>query len=520
MRRKVKNDEPIQKKKKRLFGCRNWNNNIRCKYIPVYHNTGTQTSPVEKQIARLEKGRRRRARMEERCKFWLPKKKRFCANARLGDSSFCGNHNRSSQDLWIPCPIDPSHSVLRENLEGHVKRCPLVKQVQSLTAQPFYQKGINTGEGEEDPKEGETIGPRKVETLALSNKPGSASLDCITSEMKRNAVHSIEVADFFKLIAKIESVHESMRKDIRDSYKIPEACGKWIKREVDGKLPFQEKHVVQQASILGNLEEVGILKNPIEQQRCELDESFGDGNVVPAVVEFGAGRGYLTQMLADCYGIKRVFLVERKSYKLKADRSLRQKESLILERLRIDIEDLNLNAVESLWGVPYIAIGKHLCGPATDLTLRCCLMEHGNRDNLKLRGLAIATCCHHLCQWKNYTNKKYFSNLGITKEEFHAITWFTSWAVDADHGSDLTDLSIHPPSIEKKVDDNVGVEDMIKNMEAVERAALGFKCKQIIDMGRLMWLKERGLQTQFVKYVPSTISPENHLLVAGFPHHL
>jgi hypothetical protein len=36
-----------------------------------------------------------------------------------------------------------------------------------------------------------------------------------------------------------------------------------------------------------------------------------------AVVEFGAGRGYLTQMLADCYGIKNIFLVERRSYKLK-----------------------------------------------------------------------------------------------------------------------------------------------------------------------------------------------------------
>lgn len=29
------------------------------------------------------------------------------------------------------------------------------------------------------------------------------------------------------------------------------------------------------------------------------------------------------------------------------------------------------------------------------------------------------------------------SNLGLTKEDFHAITWFTSWAVDAHHGSDL-----------------------------------------------------------------------------------
>lgn len=61
---------------------------------------------------------------------------------------------------------------------------------------------------------------------------------------------------------------------------------------------------------------------------------------------------------------------------------------------------------------------------------------------------------------------------------------------------------------------NNGVEDIIRNMKAVERAAMGFMCKQIIDMGRMMWLKECGLETQFVKYVPPTISPENHLLIA------
>lgn len=78
-------------------------------------------------------------------------------------------------------------------------------------------------------------------------------------------------------------------------------------------LPFQEKHVMQQASILGNLEEFGVLKVKSETSVEEEDD-------VPAVVEFGAGRGYLTQVLADCYGIKKILLVERKSYKLKVGR--------------------------------------------------------------------------------------------------------------------------------------------------------------------------------------------------------
>ena len=59
-----------------------------------------------------------------------------------------------------------------------------------------------------------------------------------------------------------------------------------------------------------------------------------------------------------------------------------------------------------------------------------------------------------------------------------------------------------------------GVEKILADMEAAKRAGLGFKCKWIIDMGRLMWLRERGLDAKLVKYVPPTLSPENHLLIA------
>ncbi|KAI7983298.1 tRNA:m(4)X modification enzyme TRM13 [Camellia lanceoleosa] len=475
-----------------------------------------------------------------RCKFWLPKKNRFCANVPLTNTLFCGNHTSRSDSQWIACPIDPSHTVLEENLQGHLRRCPLLKHVQSLSTQPFYQMGTNAGtdEEEEEEKEKEEIlfRPMGVKDCPPLNDLSSSSGPLggiITSEMKRNAVYTMTATQLSELISKIQSVHASICRDIQHSYKIPKACSVWINRQVDGKLPFQEKHVMQQASILGNLEEIGVLRNSggdILRDHYECDESSGDDTTVPAVVEFGAGRGYLTQLLADCYGIKNVFLVERKSYKLKADRSLRQKERLILERLRIDIEDLNLNAVESLQGIPYLGIGKHLCGPATDMTLRCCLAEqqHTRGDDAQcsegchLGGLAIATCCHHLCQWKHYINKKYLTNLGISKEDFHAITWFTSWAVDADHSSDLSGgvncaSDIQIVGMEDCGKEACGgVEDILRDMKAVERAVLGFRCKDIIDMGRLMWLKEHEEleEAKLVEYVPSHVSPENHLLVA------
>ncbi|RZC03297.1 tRNA:m(4)X modification enzyme TRM13 isoform C [Glycine soja] len=402
-------------------------------------------------------------------------------------------------------------SVLKQNLKGHVKRCPLLKQVQSLSDQPFYDKGINAGSDGEEETSG--VDDSRLPTMTVS------------SEMKRNTLHEMSVAEFCNLIEKIEFLHESLCKDIEDSVQMPEVCRLWIKRVGDRKLPFQEKHIMQQASIVGNLENFGVLKNSLRRNQSECVEPVEKKEKdVLAVIEFGAGRGYLTQMLADCYGIKKVFLVERKAYKLKADRSLRQNESLMLERLRIDIEDLDLNAVESLQGVPYLATGKHLCGAATDLTLRCCFPEYREDSsgqytaNSKFGGLAIATCCHHLCQWKHYINKRFFLDLGLTKEEFHAITWFTSWAVDANHGSDLPDTTnciSHLQTIKEQGDECAnGVEKILSDMQADKRAALGFKCKWIIDMGRLMWLRQHGLDAKLVKFVPPSISPENHLLLA------
>ena len=67
--------------------------------------------------------------------------------------------------------------------------------------------------------------------------------------------------------------------------------------------------------------------------------------------------------------------------------------------------------------------------------------------------------------------------------------------------------------------DASGVEDIMRNMKAVESTDLGFMCKQIINMGRLMWVKECGLETEFVIYVSSSISPKNHLLIAKHTNH-
>ncbi|KAL6008751.1 hypothetical protein ACLOJK_021977 [Asimina triloba] len=311
--------------------------------------------------------------------------------------------------------------------------------------QPFYKKGVNGGKDEDSVMyvDAAVIASKEVEnpvpstsTLKSSSEPSN-----ISSEMKRDAIYKMSTPEFFDLLKRIKLIHGSVVQNIKESYTVPKACDKWRTKQLDRyelsflingvdsflslelwiyvvshllqmlmlccafrQLPFQEKHVLQQASILGNLEMFGILQRSetvgdpkLKEYSCCIDEQYEDQNGTPAVVEFGA------------------------------------------------VEDLDLDAIESLRGVPYLAIGKHLCGPATG-------------DNT----ITVSN-------WN---------------ENFDAVAG--------------------------------GVEEVVRNMKAVDRAILGLMCKEVIDFGRLMWVKEHhGLDAQLVKYVPARISPENHLLVAS-----
>lgn len=477
----------------------------------------------------------------QRCQFWLPNKKRFCASSPLFGTQFCGNHKPASVEARIPCPVDPSHTILQEDVVAHVKKCPFVKQIEELKSKPYYEKCINSGSDEEDSSRLRSLSEFQEKCFPSGEAERIRSDNDVCSEMKRKAIFAMSGQEFHALLEKIQSAHSAIcENNIQDSYLLPDACDKWFNAKLDRRLPFQEKHAIQQASILGNLETLGIIWSPDSISKTSMHYEYinGSGHEEEIeqlkshlkVVEFGAGRGYLTHMLSDCYGIKDIVLVERRSYKFKADRTLRQTEAINLERLRIDIEDLKLEAVESLKGFYYAAVGKHLCGPATDLALRCCLSEQNHNKYVSedtnrggnhpyIKGLAIATCCHHLCQWKSYVNKHFFINLGFTREEFCAVTWLTSWALDGEHCSDHsngvkvgTNLNVCNTTEDAANVHDVG--NIIRCLKPAERAVLGLKCKELLDTGRLIWLRELGLNAKLVNYVPAKVSPENRLLLA------
>ncbi|KAH7444878.1 hypothetical protein KP509_02G095400 [Ceratopteris richardii] len=398
---------------------------------------------------------------------------------------------------------------------------------------PYYCKGTNAGSDDED----EVLhnGCKSVD-CELSNEitqetmMGACNLD---SKSKRILFNSLSREELKQLIQKIELAYNLHCTDkFQLSMKHPSACLKWISADIDRRIPYQRKHIVQQASMLGNMESFGLLQRTKICDVSGLKESL-DEESDPVFIEFGAGRGYLSHMLADCYNIQNIMLIERRSYKFKADRTLREKAAIELKRVRIDIEDLYLKGMNALRDHHYIAFSKHLCGHATDLTLRCCRPDLASQSICHLDGIAIATCCHHICQWRPYVNKQFFKKLGFSKKEFHILTWLTSGAVagiksNSDNSANQSNLDLFQTEVNDEHDtqsfaktenSTTDPEEQFHGVSLwltslVDRAELGRKCKQLLDVGRLYWLQESGMSAELITYVSADITPENTLLLA------
>lgn len=442
----------------------------------------------------------------------------------------------------------------------HVKKCPVAKQLQRFDEQAYFRKGVNAGsdgeEGEEE--EGPDRGGTRIRGVEKKEEERSGCVEA-AGRSKRAAVAELSGSAFRELVRRIDDAFQARcggaELALEDSVCEPDVCSRWSER--DRRLPVQEKHAAQQASILGNLEKFGLL-----HQSPAATTTDPDGCC--CFVEFGAGRGYLSHMLCDCYGARTLVMVERRSYKFKADRTLRQRAGVSVARLRVDIADLDVAGVPALQpSLPFVAMSKHLCGAASDLALRCCLrggqqQQQGGEEQQAssspaaaapvLRGLGIATCCHHLCSWRAYVNKRFFVDLGFTPREFGLIAWLTSWGVtpgDAEHGvgpegegggsigkeqqqtccsasggnvdGGPASVGGHTTGVSVRAAKPRLAAEAVECLNPEERRELGLRCRRLIDTGRMQWLSLRGMDAKLVRYVPESVSPENSLLLARRP---
>jgi len=311
------------------------------------------------------------------------------------------------------------------------------------------------------------------------------------------------------------------------------------------------KHLSQNSALVRHMEEAGLTDKP------------------SIFVEFGSGRGQLTYWLTMALaqakdqdttnGTSRpassktigkdseFVLVDRGSQRHKMDNKLKnefQANELSTTRIKIDIADLLLQKIpliEKCNGEKsLVALSKHLCGCATDLALRCLA-----NSEMLVKGLCIACCCHHRCEWNSYVAKAFITDeCGFHADDFFYLTRMTTWATCGDgrpreaapsENSNLapsnSDNSRRYPDatptnseeIPSPIEDSEEPAPAGSRFERLglnsmsERAEVGWRVKRIFDEGRVRFAKDvLGLENaRLLHYCAKSVSPENVLLIAS-----
>lgn len=256
------------------------------------------------------------------------------------------------------------------------------------------------------------------------------------------------------------------------------------------------------------LKEVGsALLTPAARNEIQVDNIVAalevEGDDI-AVVDLGAGRGGLALAALRRWPQSSVLIVERAAPRMKND----ARKASNLHRIRSDLLDVKLDAVRVLDNRRLICVAKHLCGTATDLSLKAIVSTSRH-----VAAVAIATCCHHRCTWADYVGRDDFlqgcTDLRSRAAYFSAAAKFSSWCTAPDvrrHGASEPRLD-SPPAHE--IDD-----DVRERLDPAGKRLLGRRCKRLIDRGRRDYLRRHGFRAELVPYCAPEITPENVLLLA------
>lgn len=393
--------------------------------------------------------------------------------------------NQDGKRKRVNCPVDPRHTVLEDQVESHILKCSARVTIPEAD---WYKENFNITE---------------------------ISQVCDPVDTK--------LIDYREWYNRLQSVYDKILKQNEPEVVVLNHVGM---EKRFGQLE-NLKHPVQQGSLIGHMQRIGVL---------ELSDN--------TIIEFGCGRAELSRYVnnAQFYSrpdpaYKRKFLlVDRAGHRMKFDTKLLKDYNEIMAteknkelfaqtyrepevfRIKADIKDLDLveglkamNGDETLPG-SICAISKHLCGCATDLTLQCLFngsyaprSEAVSDSKPALRGIVIALCCRHICNYQSYpiSGRKFLESNGIVKtpQDFQTLAKMTSWAVCSRRpGIDVKDTELH-----------------YSKLSVEEREQCGLWARRFIDYGRVQSLRELGMNTELYQYVTSDISLENVALVARWP---
>ena len=163
-----------------------------------------------------------------------------------------------------------------------------------------------------------------------------------------------------------------------------------------------------------------------------------------------------------------------------------------------------------------------------------------HRDSAsKLSGIVIALCCHHRCSWGQLAGNHWLGGRGFSPIDAHLVSKMTSWAVcgvrspDRDSEHDMEhEHSFAETGATTTTDSTHNVVTMTthpthSNMTTKTsspphppsyhphpREEVGLKCKRVLDLARLHYLREREMEGRLLYFVSRSTSLENVLLIA------
>jgi len=499
---------------------------------------------------------------EGRCCMWLESRHRYCHMQRTRGSLYCKPHTPDA--ARIPCPLDPHHTVLPQDLEKHLKRCPGTA-LSRASQLPYYSKDCNAGsdseeEGKKDeaPSKGKgsesVTSPEKKRARGASEETVKESGDEDADEeaLRKLAEAGIADADEAVVRALAVKVAAGYEKACEVIPSLETAVIEQLHNDACDKFDTESsrKHAAQHTSILAHMEKEGMLRR----------------NTV--FLELGAGTAHMSHLISLCLcpsevvakperpphqpgqqqakgaegedskkkeeeevktadsaaksepAVKKTetfVLVDRGRFRHKAERMQKYANpGHVFERVLMDIRDLDLSRVDTFKAAPaMVAYGKHLCGAASDLALRCINswfgdgnrpVPHESTSSKRYCAIAIALCCFHCCDWRSYTNKAWLKSLGFTREDFTLLRSLTSWNTSNYPLVTATDATASSTAATESTVD--------KGFTTSEKRRLGMQARHILVAGRVLYLRQRGFSTKIVTYVPEAISPENLLLLA------
>ena len=502
----------------------------------------------------------------DRCHVFIPRKGRFCNQFPSNGATYCGNHihltGSTTGRKRIPCPIDPTHMIFKDQVEKHKLSCPKLRQQQERENKPYFRRNINLG------------GHGTLGDTSSRDK---------TMEWAQNfALKLLEVHQTIFTGKCPDNVRQITQENIYDSIPMQD----FSQPEMEAGLPQAveayriksggQRHLIQQASLIGHLRKIGVLPGLDQPRTISDDITF---------LELGAGRGMLGLVAAGvaCASIPatvRLALVERAGSRSKADTVLRtirdisdiptttmhymKLKSLEWSRLQCDLSHVHMPTVinqftsetnknaEKLQNEQgksskqkVVVIAKHLCGAGTDLALKSL------RDiRSQLDACVMATCCHGVCSWSEYVGREHLCkvfkehDLCFGEHEFELLRRWSSGTVAMPcHLSteklvgqkDKLDLTLTLTLSAGATEEHTSCTDddpfpfslssiilhggLLCNVHGIGRA-----CQRLLDYGRCKYIEHElefgsSCSTSALSavalchYVPEAVTPQNAALV-------